>query len=233
MRAPALLLLWDIDGTLLSSHGAGTRAMELAFAECFGVADAFAGVNMAGCTDPWIFRQAWERHAPGTPFAASLARFDAAYRRYLPGVLEAGRVTLKPGLPAALETLAARGDLALGLLTGNFEHGAWAKVRAAGIDRFFETGAFGSDDEDRNRLVPHALRRFAERDRHFTPDRTVVIGDTPRDIACARAHGAKAVAVATGGHRLEDLRPHEPDVACASLADAGPLLRFLDGMTRA
>jgi phosphoglycolate phosphatase-like HAD superfamily hydrolase len=214
------LFLFDIDGTLLSSHGAGTRAMNAAFERCFRVPRAFDDVAMAGCTDPWIFRQGYERHSVGEPFEAALRRFDEHYHDLLPGVLAAGRVTLKPGLPGLLARLAARPDAALGLLTGNFERGAFMKLQAAGIDRFFAAGAFGSDDEDRNRLVPHALRRFAEKGRAFAPEDTTVIGDTPRDIACARAWGCRAVAVATGGHRLEELKPHAPDLLLPSLAGA-------------
>jgi phosphoglycolate phosphatase len=224
------LVLFDIDGTLLSSQGAGTVAMDWAFHECFGIAGAFEGINMAGCTDPWIFRQAFERSAVGGPFPEALEKFDAAYRRLLPGVLANAKVVLKPGLPAVLETLANWPGMGLGLLTGNFEHGAWAKVRAAGIERFFETGAYGSDDEDRNKLVPHALRRFRAKGRDFRVEMTVVIGDTPKDVACARAHGAKAVAVATGGHRLDDLKPCAPDLALPSLANPQPLLELLDGL---
>jgi len=223
------LLLWDIDGTLLSSRGAGTRAMDLAFEECFGIADAFQGVNMAGCTDPWIFRQGYERHGIAEPFGTALEKFDRAYGRLLPGVLAAAEVTLKPGIAAVLAGIAARPALGQGLLTGNFEHGAWAKVRAAGVEKYFETGAYGSDDEDRNRLLPHALRRFGERNRPFTAERTVVIGDTPKDIACARAWGARAVAVATGGHRVEDLRPHSPDALFSSFANPDPFFAWLDG----
>jgi phosphoglycolate phosphatase-like HAD superfamily hydrolase len=219
-----MLFLFDIDGTLLSSHGAGTRAMNAAFQRCFRVPNAFDQVAMAGCTDPWIFRQGYERHSVKEPFGDALRRFDADYHALLPDVLASGRVTLKPGLPDLLRRLAALPHAALGLLTGNFERGAFMKLRAAGIAEFFAAGAYGSDDEDRNRLVPHALRRFAEKGRVFEAKETTVIGDTPRDIACARAWGCRAVAVATGGHRMEELRPHAPDLLLASLSDAGDRL---------
>lgn len=228
-----LCILWDIDGTLMSSQGAGTKAMNDAFEACFGIANAFDDVAMSGCTDPWIFRQGYDMHRVTEPFEAALARFDAEYRAALPRRLASAKITLKPGLPALLDTLAARADLGSGLLTGNFEHGAETKLRAAGIWHYFAVGAYGSDDEDRNRLLPHALRRFREKGRHFEPARTVVIGDTTRDVACARAHGARSVAVATGGHRIDDLRASRPDLALPSLADPAPLLGFLDRLAHA
>ncbi|KAF0246016.1 MAG: hypothetical protein FD180_1080 [Planctomycetota bacterium] len=223
-----LCILWDIDGTLMSSQGAGTKAMNDAFLACFGVANAFDAVAMSGCTDPWIFRQGFERHGIAEPFPAAMEKFDREYRKALPARLAAAKITLKPGLPAILETLSNRDELGSGLLTGNFEHGAETKLKAAGIHHFFATGAYGSDDEDRNKLLPHALRRFRGLGRQFHADRTVVIGDTTRDVACARAHGAKAVAVATGGHRIEELRACSPDLALQSLADPAPLIGFLE-----
>lgn len=226
-----LCILWDIDGTLMSSQGAGTKAMNDAFQECFGIADAFEDIAMSGCTDPWIFRQGYERHGISEPFTKALGRFDTAYRAALPGRLASAKVMLKPGLPALLDTLAKRTEFGCGLLTGNFEHGAETKLRAAGVWQYFEVGAYGSDDEDRNKLLPFALRRFKERGRHFEPHRTVVIGDTTRDVACARAHGAKAVAVATGGHRIEDLRACSPDLTLPSLANPAPFLELLEKLT--
>jgi phosphoglycolate phosphatase len=223
-----LCILWDIDGTLMSSQGAGTKAMNDAFQVCFGIPNAFEDVAMSGCTDPWIFRQGYERHGIKEPFPSALEKFDREYRKALPGRLATSKITLKPGLPALLETLSKRDDVGAGLLTGNFEHGAETKLRAAGIWHYFATGAYGSDDEDRNKLLPHALRRFKDRGRHYHAHRTIVIGDTTRDVACARAHGAKAVAVATGGHRMEELRACSPDLALQSLADPAPFLGFLE-----
>jgi len=227
-----LCILWDIDGTLMSSQGAGTKAMNDAFHACFGIPNAFEDVAMSGCTDPWIFRQGYERHRIAEPFPTALSRFDGEYRKALPVRLASARITLKPGLPGVLEILSKRDDLGSGLLTGNFEHGAETKLKAAGIHQFFATGAYGSDDEDRNKLLPHALRRFRDLGREFCAGRTVVIGDTTRDVACARAHGAKAVAVATGGHRIEELRACSPDLTLPSLANPEPLLNFLEQVLR-
>ena len=184
-----LCILWDIDGTLMSSQGAGTKAMNDAFQACFGIPDAFEDVAMSGCTDPWIFRQGYERHRISEAFPTAMEKFDREYRKALPGRLATSKITLKPGLPALLDVLSKRDDIGSGLLTGNFDHGAETKLRAAGIWHYFATGAYGSDDEDRNKLLPHALRRFRERGREFHPHRTIVIGDTTRDVACARAHG--------------------------------------------
>lgn len=225
-----ICILWDIDGTLMSSQGAGTKAMNDAFLACWGVADAFEDVAMSGCTDPWIFRQGYEKHRVKEGFAAALARFDVEYRKALPGRLATSKITIKPGVEAVLKELAKREELGAGLLTGNFEHGAETKLRAAGIWHYFAAGAYGSDDEDRNKLLPHALRRFKDRGRHYEASRTIVIGDTTRDVACARAHGAKAVAVATGGHRFEDLRASKPDLTLPSLSDAAPFFALLDRM---
>ena len=225
-----LCILWDIDGTLMSSQGAGTKAMNDAFHACFAIPNAFEDVAMSGCTDPWIFRQGYERHRITEPFPSAMAKFDREYRKALPWRLASAKITLKPGLPALLETLSKRDDIGSGLLTGNFDHGAETKLKAAGIHHYFATGAYGSDDEDRNKLLPHALRRFRDLGRNYEPHRTIVIGDTTRDVACARAHGAKAVAVATGGHRMEELRACGPDLALQSLADPAPLMGFLERM---
>src|SRR5262245_27908145 len=153
----------------------------------------------------------------------------AVYRRY-EALLETevgdGRgVKLHPGIRDLVEALAARDDVVVGLLTGNIEAGARIKLRPTGLWPRFRLGAYGSDDADRTRLPGVAASR-AERlvGRVFRGADTVIVGDTPRDIGCARAFGARAIAVATGWHTLEDLGAHSPDYAFADFSAPGPAL---------
>lgn len=203
------LILWDIDGTLLSTGGAGRAALDEAFEALHGVPEAFAAVDFGGRTDFGIVRQAFRLH--GLPHPADGG--EALLRAYLPRLRERlrtgrSRICVHPGVHAALD--AAQERAVNGLLTGNWAEGARHKLEAVGLWDRFAFGAFGDDAEDRNRLVPVALRRARERGLH--PERVVVVGDTPHDVACARAGGALAVAVATGWSSREELVAAEPDL---------------------
>jgi len=215
------LLLWDIDGTLLTAGGAGMRALEAALHERFAVTGSLADIEFAGRTDLWIMRQIFAKFGiPATP--ANFRRLADAYVAVLPAHLADRGVHLLPGVEQILEAAAGREDCAVGLLTGNLRQGAEAKLRSRDLWRHFPFGAFADDAEEREALGPHALRRAREHHGHaFTAAETWVIGDTPHDIRCARAFGARALAVATGRHSLEELRALRPDAAFASLADAG------------
>ena len=223
------LLLFDIDGTLVSTGLAGADAMGRAFEEIHGVADAFAGIEMSGKTDPAILREAWE-NAGIDPPKRDLKTFHDCYVGHLKDALgESDRQRhLKPGLPELLDTVAARSDVVLGLLTGNFVTGAQLKLESFGILHYFRIGAYGSDNEDRKALVPVAqlrARQFCVT--YVAPERTFVIGDTPRDIDCAKAHDVKAVAVATGNYSMDDLKAHQPDLCFADLGDQQAVLEAL------
>ena len=223
------LLLFDIDGTLVSTGLAGGDAMGRAFEEIHGVADAFAGIEMSGKTDPAILREAWENTGID-PSERDLQAFHDCYVGHLKDTLgESDRQRhLKPGLPQLLETVAARNDVVLGLLTGNFGTGAQLKLESFGILHYFRVGAYGSDSEDRKALVPVAqlrARQFCVT--YISPERTFVIGDTPRDIDCAKAHDVKAVAVATGNYSMDDLQAHQPDLCFADLGDQEAVLDAL------
>ena len=223
------LLLFDIDGTLVSTGVAGGDAMGRAFEEIHGVPDAFAGIEMSGKTDPAILREAWEA-AGINPAERDLQAFHDSYVRHLQDTLnEPDRPRhLKPGLPGLLDKMAARSDVVLGLLTGNVVAGAQYKLESFGILHYFRIGAYGSDSEDRNALVPVAqLRARQYCVTYIAPERTFVIGDTPRDIDCARAHGVQAVAVATGNYSLEDLQAHQPDLCFADLGNQQAVLESL------
>ena len=223
------LILFDIDGTLVSTGFAGGDAMGRAFEEIHGVADAFAGIEMSGKTDPAILREAWES-AGIDPAERDLQAFHDGYVRHLQDTLkESDRPRhLKPGLPGLLDAIATSEDVVLGLLTGNFVTGAHLKLESFGILHYFRIGAYGSDNEDRKALVQVAqLRARQYCVTYIAPERTFVIGDTPRDVDCARAHGVRAVAVATGNYSLQALQAHQPDHCFADLSDQQAVLECL------
>lgn len=197
------LYLYDIDGTILNAGGAGRRALNAAFHDEFGVADAFAQVTFAGRTDLGILREAFER--AGLPSANE--RLLEAYLPKLKAELSRRTPTVLAGVPAAIDATGQQGHNAL--LTGNLRQGAQAKLRAVGLWERFGMGAYGTDAEDRNDLVPVARARAAAAGLVF--DRVVVIGDTPADVACARAGGALAVGVCTGWSSRDALAEAQPD----------------------
>jgi phosphoglycolate phosphatase-like HAD superfamily hydrolase len=226
------LVLFDVDGTLLTAHGAGKRALHRALLEVFGTAGPIDAYDFRGRTDTRIVRDLLD--AAGVPAEVVQAREGAFFDRYVAGLEEelaaGGRVSLLPGVADLVEALTASGRCLVGLLTGNVEGGARAKLRPTGLLPHFRVGAFGSDDPDRRRLPAVAAGRAAAlAGRTFRGPDTVIVGDTPRDIDCARAFDASAVAVATGGHSLEGLAAHAPDHLFADLTDTGRVVEALLG----
>ena len=214
------LVLWDIDGTLISSGGAGKRALRVAFDKTFGISDLLDDIEYAGRTDRWIMRQIFAKfQLPASE--GNFLKLADAYVEELPREMRDPRARVLPGVTALLAALGGSGHIAQGLLTGNMERGARVKLGHHGIWDYFPFGAFSDDSELRDELGPHALRRA--RERHgvpFPPERVWIIGDTPHDIACARAIGANSLAVATGLHTVETLAGHHPTALLADLADA-------------
>ncbi|MFO0754814.1 MAG: HAD family hydrolase [Thermodesulfovibrionales bacterium] len=213
------VVLFDIDGTLLDSGGAGTRALNYAFRELFSLDHAFEGIGMAGKTDLQIIRECLEKH--GFPLGNGLIpRMMDAYIAHLRAEMENDRRHLKPGIREALAALNGRGGRCrLGLLTGNIEQGARIKLEPFSLNGYFPAGAFGSDDEDRNRLLPVARRRFEELcGREIPFGDCVVVGDTPRDVHCAKPYGAFSVGVATGPYPPEALREAGADIVFRDLS---------------
>jgi len=220
------LVLFDIDGTLVLTGGAGLRAMTLAFEELFKVPDAFRGMPMAGRTDAWILSDAAEAHGIARD-APSLARFPDVYLRHLTAEIEKPhpRKNVMPGVRDLLDALARRDDVYVALLTGNYEAAARVKLEHFDLWRYFPCGAFGDGASDRNSLVPKAIARVAAAGGPaFTARDAVVIGDTPLDVACAKVHAARAVGVATGPHGVEDLRTAGADVVFADLSETQAVL---------
>ncbi len=223
MKVP--LLLFDIDGTLLDSGGAGTRALNAAFVDLLGVDDAFEGISMAGKTDIQIIREGIER-AGYHPDERLLSSLTEAYLRILGMEIVNSGKRRKPGVEILLSRL-EDAKYPLGLLTGNIEDGARIKLRSLDLESYFASGAFGSDHEDRNQLLPIAVRRFNSLGICVRPEDCIVIGDTPRDIECARVHGARCIAVATGPYGKESLRDHSPDLLIDDLTCISEFLSFI------
>ena len=230
-RKPRPLVLFDVDGTLLLTAGAGMRAMKRAAGDLFGEAFRWEGIVVAGHLDHLIFAEAaalnglegFERHHE--PFR----------RRYLEALaeeLERGRdaVRAMPGVHSALERLRSEGRATLGLLTGNYAEAIPLKFRVVGIDpAWFEVTAFADDAASRRDLVEVALAKYARQaGTPIDPRRVVIVGDTPRDVDCAHAHGCFAFAVATGGYDVDALARAGADRVVADLSDPKPLFEAVD-----
>lgn len=224
------LVLFDIDGTILWSDGAGRRAMTEALMNVFGGAGP-TDYHYDGKTDPQIVRDLMR--ADGHTDDIIDERIDPLMQRYLGGLereLAGGtRAHVFDGVRDLLDLLEERGDVILGLLTGNLREGAAIKLRAAGIDiGRFKVCAFGSDHHARAELPALAQRRAKEDLGLDIPgDHVFVIGDTPADITCGQGIGARAIAVATGRYTPEELARHHPYALFSSLADTAAVMKVI------
>jgi phosphoglycolate phosphatase-like HAD superfamily hydrolase len=221
------LLLFDIDGTLIHSGGAGVHALKLAFTERFGIADDLHDIEIAGMTDLGIVASILKKHQiPVTN--ENVSAFLDSYVHFLSLELPRREGKLLPGVLELLERLKSRTHLVLALLTGNVSRGAQLKLEHYGVWHFFEFGAFADDHQDRNRLGRFARARALEKHgREFSATEIDVIGDTPRDIACGKAFGARTIAVATGTWTREQLAKHQPDFLIDDLSDVDRVIDTL------
>ncbi|HEX4639194.1 MAG TPA: HAD family hydrolase [Chthoniobacterales bacterium] len=221
------LLLFDIDGTLINSGGAGIEALKRALKERFGIVDDLHDIEIAGMTDSGIVVSILKKHKiPGTP--ENVAAFLDSYVHFLSKELPRRKGELLPGVLQLLEKLKQRKHVVLGLLTGNLSRGAQLKLDHYGVWHFFEFGAFADDHHDRNELGQFARARAKEKHgREFSAEEIDVIGDTPRDIACGRALGARTIAVATGSWSREKLAQHNPDYLIDDFSDVDRLINTL------
>ena len=224
------LVLFDIDGTLVLTGGAGLRAMNQAVEATLGHADVLNGIPLAGRTDWSILVDAVGK--AGREIDDELLRTlrdryvaNLAVEIQHPGK---GIKAVMPGVRELLDELAVRDDVFVGLLTGNFEEGAKIKLGHFDLWRYFTCGAFGGDAADRNALVPFAVERAQQcgLPRIATTD-VLVVGDTPHDVACAHAAGAIPVAVATGGYTVDQLRASGSDIVFQDLSDTHAFLQLL------
>lgn len=231
LRPVPTILLFDIDGTLITQKGTGRRAVAAAFERVHGRPDAVEGVAFAGRTDPHIFGDGLRRIGlPATQ--AAIEAVSGAYLALLPDLLAVdANATILPGVGALLDALAPFAHLARGLGTGNSEAGARVKLEHFDLWRHFDFGGYGSDAADRAALLAAGAARGAARLGHpLDACRTVVIGDTPLDVAAARAIGAECLAVTTGGDTAETLSG--ADRVVYDLRDEGAF-RFLCGESAA
>ena len=205
------LLLFDIDGTLITSGGAGEGALMDAMKQRFGIEEDLRGITIAGATDALIARMMLEKSGLSASPENITALLDA-YLSFLGQRLWSHTGYVLPGIVGLLDRLRQRKDCVLALLTGNLVRGAEIKLSHYGVWDYFEFGAFADDHHDRNELPKFARARALEtHGEEFPPERVYVIGDTPRDIECGKGVGAKTVAIATGNYSRADLAAHNPD----------------------
>jgi phosphoglycolate phosphatase len=222
------LVLFDIDGTLLWTDGAGRRAIHHALTEVFGSTGP-ADYRFDGKTDPQIVRDLMRIVGHDDD------HIDALMQRVFDRYVQQLRTELRapgysprvmPGVFELLDALETRGDIVLGLLTGNLVDGARAKLQSVGIDpRRFRVGAYGSDHEDRPSLPELARRRLRdELGVEIEGSNCVIIGDTPEDVTCGRTVGARAIGVATGRYSLDELRAHGAAAVFADLSNTSAVV---------
>jgi phosphoglycolate phosphatase len=225
------LILFDIDGTIMESGGAGVRSLDYAFRDVLSAGNIFADISMAGKTDLQIVREGLVRL--GLPSDNGyLPNIIDSYLGHLSAEILRSDKHLKPGIRQALDALILQNArYQLGLLTGNFEQGARIKLGSFGLNKYFPSGAFGSDNENRNLLLPVAVERFRAISRvDFRHTDCIIIGDTPLDVACARPYNASCIAVATGPYDTNSLTDAGADVVLDDLSDTEQLMSILDGL---
>lgn len=229
------LILWDVDGTLVRAGPAARDAFDTAVEHVLGRPAGPHGVQMSGKTDPQIALEILASLALSPDEARGhLPRVMEALERELEAALEIMRATgwELPGARRILERLAGEPGVVQTVLSGNLAANARLKLGAFGLDRFidWEVGAFGSDEEDRTKLVPVTLGRVRElRGLRFDLEEVWVIGDTPLDLACARAGGARCLLVATGRNGLDELAGLGPEAALPDLSDTAAVATLLTG----
>jgi len=224
------ILMFDIDGTLLDPLGEGHTCIRLALEEVFGTAGPIESYDMSGKTDWQIVTDLMG--LAGLEPSQIEPRLQEAFAAYARRVAEAAprlKMHTLPGVPTLLEQLAQDGRFLLGLLTGNVREAVPHKLGAAGLDSaIFQFGAFGSEHIDRNTLSGLAIDRAgALLGTTLFPESALVIGDTPRDVACARYAGMKVLCVATGGYSLGALNAHAPDFLLEDLSDTESVMDIM------
>jgi phosphoglycolate phosphatase-like HAD superfamily hydrolase len=222
------LVLFDIDETLIDAGRAGTRSLNRTFIDLFNIKDAFRDIKMAGMTDLQIIREGLRIQG----LSDRNGEVDMVVIRYLELLVEEIEnpwKKVKPGVFEILDTLAGE-SVPIGLLTGNLEDGARIKLTPFDLNRYFAAGSFGSDNEDRDKLLPIAIRKFSTLGINTIPEKCVVIGDTPKDVRCSMVHGAHSIGVATGPYSKDSLMDAGADIVVQNLTEKDACLDFIHNL---
>jgi phosphoglycolate phosphatase len=223
------LILFDIDGTLIDSGGAGIAALNEALEELAGIKDGFKDIDCTGKTDLQILKEAcakWRIKSHNGLISEFVGRYLVHLESHV-RVRNGGHV--KAGILDLLEQLESKTNYTLGLLTGNIQEGARLKLEPHSLNEYFSFGAFGDDSEDRNQLLPIAVtRHFQSTNFAIGFSRCLIIGDTPRDVECARIHGAPCLAVATGKYSVTELETSGANLAVADLSETELVMQWID-----
>lgn len=223
------ILLFDIDGTLLLSGGAGNRAMDRACSLLYGIQGATQGRDFSGMTDPAILRSLFSYLQQRECTEEEMNEMAETYLTFLrEEVASSPGFRVLPGVPELLRRLSERKDVLLGIATGNLEQGAQMKLKRADLLSYFRFGAYGSDTEHRSAIVALGIER-AKKLLPQSPDTYIayVIGDTPLDIEAGKAVGTLTVAVASGTTSVEELGRHQPTYLFPDLSHPADFLRIL------
>lgn len=223
------VVLFDLDGTLVSTGGAGIRALDRAFEDVFGLERAMEGIRPAGKTDPKIIREVITAKLGREAQSWEVVRISEAYLRFLPQeVWFSGDYRTLPGVEVCLKVLQDEGNVLIGLGTGNLEKGARIKLDPSGLNSYFTFGGFGSDSEDRTELLRIGFSRGAAGAKVSLSDSdALVVGDTVLDIQAARQAGFLVAAVSCGHGNHQELEAARPDILLRDFTEHEVLLRFL------
>jgi phosphoglycolate phosphatase-like HAD superfamily hydrolase len=220
------LLIWDIDGTLMTCGGSGRKAMNDAFYEVFNIENGFEHIRMAGRLDRVILRESLSEHHVSL---SDESAFFSLYGHYLRQNLEINaNIFVYEGVKEILEILSDQSGILCAVGTGNCEIGAYEKLKRVGLHEHFAFGGYGDHHDARDELIQHVIDQAVVRFGYqHSRESTFVIGDTPFDVKCGKNVGATTLAVATGAYTESELREHHPDLILNSLSDASVILKLL------
>jgi len=220
-----ILLIWDIDGTLINCKGVGRKAMNEAFFNMYGIESGFDAVSMAGRLDELIVKEAMSIHGVNNP---NMNEFYEAYAAALHSTMVLHQPHVLDGVKSILEETMRSGKVLNTVGTGNCEIGAQLKLEFTGLKEYIRFGSYGSDHDERWALVQDVIRQAEDKEGlRFEKDRIFVIGDTPRDIVAGQKNNVKTIAVETGGYNRDELRTYEPDFILPSLSNKNAFYRAI------